>query len=109
MRHSRAPGRLRTHALWAELLESRIGLTRPGLAELRERQDAITAARRDELIGARVEVLVDAPGTARSHREAPEIDGVVAVPDHLPVGTFQVVAITGAMGPDLEAAPVGAS
>ena len=56
------------------------------LAELRERQDAITAARRDDLVGTEVEVLVDAPGVARSHREAPEIDGIVAVPDDLAVG-----------------------
>ena len=50
------------------------------LAELRERQDAITAARRDELVGSVVEVLVDEPGVARSHREAPEIDGIITVP-----------------------------
>ena len=50
------------------------------LAELRELQDGITARRRDALIGSVVEVLVDAPGVARSHREAPEIDGIVAVP-----------------------------
>jgi ribosomal protein S12 methylthiotransferase len=81
-------------------------LVRERLAELTERQDAITAARRDELLGARVEVLVDAPGAARSHREAPEIDGVIAVPGSLPVGTFQHVEITGALGPDLEAVPV---
>jgi ribosomal protein S12 methylthiotransferase len=49
---------------------------------------------------------VDAPGAARSHREAPEIDGVIAVPASLPVGTFQHVEITGALGPDLEAVPV---
>ena len=56
------------------------------LAELRERQDAITAARRDDLVGTEVEVLVDAPGVARSHREAPEIDGIVVVPEALEVG-----------------------
>ena len=49
------------------------------LGELTELQDAITARRRDELIGRRVDVLVDAPGIGRSHREAPEIDGVVHV------------------------------
>jgi phosphatidylglycerophosphate synthase len=51
------------------------------LAELRELQDGITARHRDALIGTVTEVLVDAPGVARSHREAPEIDGIVAVPD----------------------------
>ena len=76
------------------------------LAELRERQDAITAARRDELVGSEVEVLVDAPGVARSHREAPEIDGIVVVPDELEVGTFHRVRITGAEGPDTHAEPL---
>jgi ribosomal protein S12 methylthiotransferase len=76
------------------------------LAELRERQDAITAARRDELIGSEVEVLVDAPGVARSHREAPEIDGIVVVPEHLEVGKFHRVRITGAEGPDAHAEPL---
>jgi ribosomal protein S12 methylthiotransferase len=76
------------------------------LAELRELQDAITTAKRDELLGSRVEVLVEAPGQARSYREAPEIDGVVAVPSHLPVGAFAEVEITDAAGPDLVAVPV---
>lgn len=73
------------------------------LAELRELQDEITARKRDELIGATVEVLVDTPGTARSHREAPEIDGIIVVPDHLPAGTLATLTVTGAQGPDLEA------
>ncbi len=76
------------------------------LAELRERQDAITAARRDDLVGAEVDVLVDAPGEARSHREAPEIDGIVVVPRHLEVGEFHRVRITGAEGPDTHAEPL---
>ena len=73
------------------------------LAELRELQDAITATKRDELIGRTVEVLVDTPGTARSHREAPEIDGIISVPEHLAAGTFASLTVTGALGPDLEA------
>ena len=73
------------------------------LAELRELQDGITARKRDQLLGREVEVLVDTPGVARSHREAPEIDGIVGVPDHLPVGSFATVTVTGAIGPDLEA------
>ncbi|HEX2574836.1 MAG TPA: 30S ribosomal protein S12 methylthiotransferase RimO [Aquihabitans sp.] len=73
------------------------------LAELRELQDRITAGKRDDLIGRRVEVLVDTPGVARTHREAPEIDGVVSVPDALPAGTFASLTVTGATGPDLEA------
>jgi ribosomal protein S12 methylthiotransferase len=73
------------------------------LAELRERQDAITAARRDALIGTTIEVLVDSPGVARSHREAPEIDGVVTVPDDLVPGSFHTVRVVDALGPDLVA------
>jgi ribosomal protein S12 methylthiotransferase len=88
------------------------GLMDERLAELRELQDDITAARRDALIGDLVDVLVDAPGVARSHREAPEIDGIITVPAHLEVGSIQSVRITGAEGPDLEAealVPAGAA
>jgi ribosomal protein S12 methylthiotransferase len=73
------------------------------LAELRELQDDITAARRDELIGQTVQVLVDAPGTARGVREAPEIDGVVHIGHDLAVGEFTKVEIADALGPDLVA------
>ena len=79
------------------------GLMAERLAELRELQDGITAARRDALIGSVVEVLVDEPGIGRTHREAPEIDGIVAVPESLAVGEFAKVRVTGALGPDLEA------
>jgi ribosomal protein S12 methylthiotransferase len=71
------------------------------LAELRDLQEAITGARRDALIGSTVEVLVDRPGEARSHREAPEIDGLVIVPASLGTGTFAEVEIVDALGPDL--------
>jgi len=73
------------------------------LAELRELQDGITAEKRDELIGRTVEVLVDEPGIGRTHREAPEIDGIITVPHTLAMGQFADVEITGAIGPDLEA------
>lgn len=78
-------------------------LTAERLAELRAMQDEITLRRRDELIGAEVTVLVDQPGEARSTREAPEIDGVIEVPDHLAVGQFHQVRIVDALGPDLVA------
>jgi ribosomal protein S12 methylthiotransferase len=74
------------------------------LRELTELQDRITARRRDELVGSEVEVLVDAPGVGRSHREAPEIDGIVSVPAGLAPGSFARLRVTGAAGPDLEAA-----
>jgi len=74
------------------------------LAELTELQDEITARRRDALIGHTVEVLVDAPGVGRSHREAPEIDGVVHVGHDLGVGVLREVMVVDALGPDLVAA-----
>ncbi|MDA3004538.1 MAG: 30S ribosomal protein S12 methylthiotransferase RimO [Actinomycetota bacterium] len=73
------------------------------LAELRELQDSITARRRDDLIGETITVLVDEPGVGRSHREAPEIDGVVHVSKTLAVATFVEVEIADALGPDLVA------
>ncbi|MEN9791938.1 MAG: ribosomal protein methylthiotransferase RimO [Actinomycetota bacterium] len=79
------------------------------LAELREIQDAISAARRDELLGETLSVLVDEPGIARSFREAPEIDGVVQVPDSLEVGRFHHVVVEQVFGPDLVGAPVAES
>jgi ribosomal protein S12 methylthiotransferase len=81
-------------------------LVRERLSELSEMQDAITARKRDELIGNTIEVLVDAPGVGRSHREAPEIDGIVELPDSLTVGEFRTVRVTGALGPDLIAEAV---
>ena len=69
------------------------------LAELRELQDGITAAKRAGLVGTQLEVLVDAPGEARSHREAPEIDGIVQVPEQLAPGTFARVEVLDALGP----------
>ena len=82
------------------------GLMHERLAELRELQDDTTAHRRDELIGTTATVLVDEPGVARSHREAPEIDGIIEVPTHLGLGEFVEVRIVDALGPDLVAEPV---
>jgi ribosomal protein S12 methylthiotransferase len=77
------------------------------LRECAELQDAITAGRRDALIGATRQVLVDAPGQGRTVHEAPEIDGIVHLPDDLAVGRLVDVTITGAEGPDLYAVRVG--
>ena len=82
------------------------GLMRERLAELRELQDDITASRRDALIGSEIEVLVDDVGVGRSHREAPEIDGVVHVSQTEAVGDLVTVQIVDALGPDLVAAGV---
>ncbi len=72
-------------------------------AELSEIQDGITAAHNDEMVGSRVRILVDSPGIGRSHREAPEIDGVVHVSEDLAVGEFHDVKLTWSDGPDLGA------
>ncbi len=89
-----------THAL---TLANRVeeGLMNERLAELRELQDNISSERRDLLLGETIEVLVDEPGIARSFREAPEIDGVVQVPEHLEVGRFHTVVVEQVFGPDL--------
>jgi ribosomal protein S12 methylthiotransferase len=73
------------------------------LAELTALQDQITAAKRDEMIGSVVEVLVDSPGIGRTWREAPEIDGIVMVAPDLEQGSFATVTIVNALGPDLVA------
>ena len=46
-------------------------------------------------------MLVDAPGVARSSSEAPEIDGIIHVPEELAVGSFAKVEVVGVEGPDL--------
>ncbi len=79
------------------------------MRELAELQDAVTMTRREALVGSTIEVLVDEPGVGRSHREAPEIDGVVNLPPGLATGTFATVSVTGAAGVDLEAAVLRAS
>jgi ribosomal protein S12 methylthiotransferase len=96
----------REDGTYAADLDGRVddGLVAERLRELTELQDRITARRRDAMVGRAVDVLVDTPGVGRTHREAPEIDGVVAVPDSLAPGTFARLTVTAATGPDLEAA-----
>ncbi|MHB1488378.1 MAG: 30S ribosomal protein S12 methylthiotransferase RimO [Acidimicrobiales bacterium] len=81
------------------------GLVAERMRELSELQDQITAAKRTELIGSRLRVLVDGPELGRSYREAPEIDGVVHLPANMVLGDFVDVVVTGAEGPDLYAVP----
>jgi ribosomal protein S12 methylthiotransferase len=73
------------------------------LLECTELQDRITASRRLDLLGSTLHVLVDQTGVSRSHREAPEIDGIIRLPASVPAGSWVDVEITGAEGPDLEA------
>ena len=49
-------------------------------------------------------MLVDRGGIGRTHREAPEIDGVVLVDAAIAAGTFATVEIVDALGVDLIAA-----
>jgi len=79
------------------------GLVGERMRELGELQDAITIGRREALVGSQIEVLVDEPGVGRSHREAPEIDGVVNLTGGFATGTFATVTVSGAAGVDLEA------
>jgi ribosomal protein S12 methylthiotransferase len=86
------------------------GLALERLRECSELQDRITAERRSALVGETMTVLVDGPGAGRSHREAPEIDGIVHLTEDLPAGSFVEVVATGSAGPDLwaeVAGPVG--
>ncbi|HXW82066.1 MAG TPA: MiaB/RimO family radical SAM methylthiotransferase [Acidimicrobiales bacterium] len=75
------------------------------LRECSEVQDAITASKRLSLVGTTCRALVDATGVARSHREAPEIDGVIRVPRHLPAGSWVQLDVVEAIGPDLVGRP----
>jgi ribosomal protein S12 methylthiotransferase len=96
-----------THAAGlSDQVPSELALER--LRECAELQDAITAAKRDALVGETRQVLVDAPGRGRTVHEAPEIDGIVHVPDDLAVGDLAELALVGAEGPDLRAVPVDA-
>ena len=74
------------------------------LRRLQAIQDEITTEKNVEQIGRRFEVVVDTveEGTvvARSHREAPEIDGVVIL-DEGQQGDWLHVEVTGAYGQEL--------
>ncbi|HRJ51762.1 MAG TPA: 30S ribosomal protein S12 methylthiotransferase RimO [Candidatus Thiothrix moscowensis] len=81
------------------------------LERFMEMQAEISAAKLSRLIGKTMTILVDEAGDdqsiARSHRDAPEIDGQVIVEGvELPVGEFAKVRITHADEHDLWAEPV---
>ena len=76
------------------------------LREVSELQDAITAKKRDALVGTRQQLLIDSTGVARSVRECPEIDGVVQVSRTLMVGSMVECEIVASKGTDLEAVAV---
>jgi ribosomal protein S12 methylthiotransferase len=79
------------------------------LRECSELQDPITQAARDALVGETIDVLVDGFDdesgalVGRSHREAPEIDGIVRVTGETFArpGAMVRARVTDAEGPDL--------
>ncbi len=70
-------------------------------------QQQIAAEVSKGYVGRKLKVLVEEPGVARGEADAPDIDGRVYVPKHLPVGEFAEVAITGYHDYDLLALPKG--
>jgi ribosomal protein S12 methylthiotransferase len=90
-------------------------LTGEWLRECDDVQVPITQNARDGLVraGTEVEVLVDGvdddtgDALGRTHREAPEIDGVVRLEGvHARPGSIVRAKVVGALGPDLVAAPI---
>jgi ribosomal protein S12 methylthiotransferase len=92
-------------------------LVRERLRECAAVQEPLTTASRMALVGATVEVLVDGVDddgalVGRTHREAPEIDGVVRLtsdgtrPSFARPGAIVAATVRGVAGPDLEAEPV---
>jgi ribosomal protein S12 methylthiotransferase len=84
------------------------------LRECEAVQEPITRAARDSLVGREIEVLVDSPMEAsgeddgvfvgRTHREAPEIDGIVQLhAEFARPGAVVRAHVTEAIGPDLVA------
>ena len=82
------------------------------LAECEDRQGPITAAQRDALVGAELEVLVEGRDAdtgapwGRTHREAPEIDGRVQLTGTATGGRLVRAKAVEALGVDLVAEPI---
>ncbi|GIK40546.1 MAG: ribosomal protein S12 methylthiotransferase RimO [Chloroflexota bacterium] len=72
-------------------------------------QQPISLERNRQMVGQKLDVLVDGAGDGisitRSYRDAPEIDGYVVVEKELPPGQMVPVLVTGAMEYDLVAMP----
>jgi ribosomal protein S12 methylthiotransferase len=73
--------------------------------ELMSLQQGISLERNQSFVGQTLEVLIEGYGDGisigRSYRDAPEIDGLVIVENHLPIGEMVSVRINGAMAYDL--------
>ncbi len=74
-------------------------------ARLMELQQTISLAKNRALIGRTLDVLIEGQGdglsVGRTYRDAPEIDGLVLIPEELLVGEIVPIRITGAMEYDL--------
>jgi ribosomal protein S12 methylthiotransferase len=73
------------------------------LREANGLSEQITAELRRTLVGTNQTLLVDRAGVGRSHREAPDIDGVVRIDAEIAPGSFIQAVVTDAEGPDLTA------
>jgi ribosomal protein S12 methylthiotransferase len=73
--------------------------------ELMSLQQGISLERNQSFVGQTLDVLIEGYGDGisigRSYRDAPEIDGLVIVENHLPIGEMVSVRINGAMAYDL--------
>jgi ribosomal protein S12 methylthiotransferase len=78
--------------------------------KLMQLQQAISLQVNQSQVGRQLDVLVEGRdqnvSIGRSYRDAPEIDGLVFVEGHAPVGEIARVRITGAMPYDLTALPI---
>jgi ribosomal protein S12 methylthiotransferase len=76
---------------------------------LMSRQQGLSLARHQALVGRTLDVLVEGEGDGlamgRTYRDAPEIDGLVIVEEPLLVGALVPVRITGALTYDLTGVP----
>ncbi len=88
-------------------------LVKEWLRDCAEVQEPITNAARLALVGTELDVLVDGCDdgivVGRSHREAPEIDGVVRLTGAAAPGEIVRARVTDVEGPDLDAVLVRAS
>jgi ribosomal protein S12 methylthiotransferase len=78
---------------------------------LMKRQQAISLAANERHIGRTLPVLVEGSGDGislgRSHRDAPEVDGLVVIDSECPVGQLVPVKITAALAYDLSGTLAG--
>ncbi|MGH2533915.1 MAG: 30S ribosomal protein S12 methylthiotransferase RimO [Thermomicrobiales bacterium] len=103
-------------ATLADSVPNEVAAERRGL--LMEAQQRISQCKNRQLVGQRLEVLVEAVGKSedqrgrtepisigRARRHAPEVDGLVFIPGELPVGALLNLEIADALPYDLWAVP----